>query len=56
MMVERIAAGPPDKVNIGINQVLSIEADRLARMQQHVRDTGHRYESLERIDAGVKTG
>ena len=44
MVVERIAAGPIDQLDVGIGEPLAVEVERLARMQQHVGDARHRNE------------
>ncbi len=50
MVMERIAAGPIDQLDVGISVPASIEFVALARRKQHVGDAGDRNHGARRID------
>jgi hypothetical protein len=49
MMVERVAAGPVDQLNVGIVQRLAVVVERLAGAFQHVGDASDRDEFAHRV-------
>ena len=51
VVVERVAAGPPDQPDVGVGQPLAVEVEGLARVQQHVADPRHRDEAPDRVAA-----
>ena len=51
MVVERIAAGPVDDLDVGVGQSSTVVIEFTAGIQQHVRDRGHRNQVRNGIDA-----
>ena len=51
MMVERVAAGPVDQLDIGIGQALAVVVERFAGVQQHVGDARDRDEIGDAVAA-----
>ena len=51
VVMEWVAAGPPNEADVGVGQAPAVEVERLARVEQHVADPGHRDEALDRIAA-----
>src|SRR2546425_12667142 len=49
VMVERVSPGPVAQTNLGIGQPLAVEIERLARLQQHVRQPRERNEGADRV-------
>ena len=49
MMVKRIAGGPIDKINVGIDILLAVIVKGLARAKKHVADPGNGNEISHRI-------
>jgi hypothetical protein len=51
VMVEWVATGPIDQLDVGVGQAPAVVVELLARMQQHIADRRHRNERLHRIEA-----
>jgi len=49
VVVEGVAAAPVDEPDLGIGEPPAVELERLARMQQHVREPGERDERVDRV-------
>ena len=49
VVMERVAATPVNEADIGVGEGLAVVVERLARVQQHVRDTGDRDEILDGV-------
>ena len=56
VVVEGVAAGPVDQADVGVGEVLAVELEGLAGVQQHVGDAGAGDERLDGVAALRKRG
>ena len=56
MMVEGIAARPVDEPDVRIGESPSVEVERRARLQQHVRDARERDEGVDAVRSQRQRG